>query len=176
MTDLSRLAELLHARNTVESNIANLLGGAVNLNTVGEYIAASIFEIRLLPTVQHHEFAGIFAGGPLAGGSVDVQWYPRREGSMYVHSSLTPDYYLVLAGPRQESSTARAHVNPWIIASVHLFAGPKLLAALHERQVQLGAHTSVITQIWEQAEIFPRPHSPLLTLTSEQRQLLALFG
>lgn len=176
MGNLSRLAELLRARNTVESNIANLLGGAVNLNTVGEYIAANVFEIRLLPSAQHHEFAGIFAGGPLAGGTVDVQWYPRREGSMYVHSNPTPDYYLVLAGPKQESSTARAHVSPWIITSVHLFVGSRLLTALRERKVQLGAHTSVITQLWEQAEIFPRPHSPLLTLTDEQRQFLQLFG
>jgi hypothetical protein len=176
MTNLPRLAELLRARNTVESNIANLLGNSVSLGTVGEYIAAQIFGITLIPSSHHSEFAGIFANQPLAGKTVDVQWYPRREGFLNVHSEPAPDYILVLAGPRQESSTARALVNPWLICSVHLFHGQELLSALRERGVQIGSHTSVINQLWERAEIFPTPRNPLLTLTEEQCRLLKLFG
>lgn len=176
MTNLQRLAELLRARNTVESNIANLLGDSVNLSTVGESIAATLFGITLIPSSHHSEFVGIFAGGPLAGKTVDVQWYPRREGFMNVHSDPAPDYFLVLAGPRQESSTARALVNPWIISSVYLFHAQELLSALRERGVQIGAHTSVINQLWERAEIFPTQHNTTLILTGEQRQLLKLFG
>lgn len=176
MSDLSRLADLVRARNTVESNTANLLGTAVNLNTVGAYIAANIFGMRLLPSAQHNEFTGIFSTAPLSGKTVDVQWYPRREGSMHVHSDPPPDYYLILAGPKQESSTMRAFVNPWIIASVHLFDGHQLLNVVRERRVQIGPRTSVITQLWEQAEIFPTQRNPLLPLTPEQRQLLQLFG
>ena len=176
MANLSRLAELLHARNTVESNLANLLGSAVNLDTVGDCIAASIFGITLVPSAQHREFVGIFASAPLAGKTVDVQWYPRREGAMNVHSDPPPDYYLVLAGPKQESSTARALVNPWIITSVYLFDGRQLLATVRERGVQIGSRTSVISQLWEEAEIFPTQRNHLLPLTAEQRQLLHLFG
>ncbi|MGH2508665.1 MAG: hypothetical protein ACRDHZ_14870 [Ktedonobacteraceae bacterium] len=175
MSDLSHLADLLRARNTVESNIANLLGTAVNLNTVGEYIAAHIFGIRLIPSAQHSEFAGIFSQAPLTGKTVDVQWYPRREGSMHVHSDPPPDYYLVLAGPKQESNTTRALVNPWLIRSVHLFDGHTLLNVVRERGVQISSRTSVINQLWEQAEIFPTPRNPLFQLTTEQRQLLQLF-
>lgn len=176
MSNLARLAELLHARNTVESNIANLLDSAVNLDTVGECIAATIFGITLVPSAQHREFVGIFANGALAGRTVDVQWYPRREGVMYIHSNPVPDYYLILAGPKQESSTARALVNPWIITTVYLFDGYQLLTALRERGVQIGSHTSVIHQIWERAEIYPMQQNHLLSLTAEQRQLLHLFG
>ena len=176
MSNLPRLAELLHARNTVESNIANLLGNSVNLSTIGEYITATIFHITLIPSTQHHEFAGIFASQPLRGKTVDVQWYPRREGFLNVHTESTPDYYLVLAGPKQESSTARALVNPWLISSVHLFNTPELLTALRERGVQIGSHTSVINQLWERAEIFPIQHNSSLILTEEQRALIQIFG
>ena len=176
MTNLPRLAELVRARNTVENNIANLLGNSVNLATVGEYIAAQIFGITLIPSSHHREFVGIFAHQPLAGKTVDVQWYPRREGFLHVRSEPAPDYILALAGPRQESSTARALVNPWLIRSVHLFHSQELLSALRERGVQIGPHTSVINQLWTRAEIFPTPHNPLLTLTEDQRQLLRLFG
>lgn len=176
MTNLPRLAELLRARNTVESNIANLLRSGVSLGTVGEYIAAQIFSITLIPSAHHSEFAGIFASQPLAGKTVDVQWYPRREGFLNIHSEPAPDYILVLAGPRPESSTVRALVNPWLISSVYLFHAQELLAALRERGVQIGSHTSVINQLWERAEIFPIPRNHLLALTEEQRRLLHLFG
>lgn len=175
MSDLARLAQLLHARNTVESNIANLLRCSVNLSSVGEYIAATIFGITLIPSAHHSEFAGIFAHGQLAGKTVDIQWYPRREGFMNVHTQQAPDYYLVLAGPRQESSTTRALVHPWLILSVHLFESNSLLAALQERGVQLGSHTSIINQFWERSEIFPSAHNSTLQLTDEQRQLLQMF-
>jgi hypothetical protein len=174
MSDLPRLAELLRARNTVESNIANLLGNPANLTTVGEYIASTIFGITLIPA--NREFAGIFSSHPLRGKTVDVQWYPRREGSLAVHLDPAPDYYLVLAGPKQESSTVRALVNPWLISSVYLFEGQELLNALRERGVQIGSHTSVINQLWERAEIFPLQHNPDLPLNEEQRALLRLFG
>lgn len=173
---LPRLAELVRARNTVESNLANLLENTVNLESVGEYIAATIFGITLVSSSQHNEFSGIFAREPLTGKTVDVQWYPRREGFLHVRSAPAPDYLLVLAGPKQESSTARALVNPWLIKSVHLFDAQELLVALRERGVQIGSHTSVITQLWERAEIFPRQFNHRLILTDEQRQLLKLFG
>lgn len=176
MSDLSRLAELVRARNTVESNIANLLGSSVNLNTVGEYIAATIFGITLIPSTQHGEFAGIFASQPLRGKTVDVQWFPRREGFLNLRIEPTPDYYLVLAGPKQESSTARALVNPWLISSVHLFNASELFNALRERGVQIGSHTSVINQLWERAEIFPIQHNTSLILTEEQRSCVRLFS
>lgn len=94
---------------------------------------------------------------------------------MNIHPQRSPDFYLVMAGPRQESSTTRALVNPWLITSVHLFESSELLAALHERGVQIGSHTSIINQFWERSEIFPQLHNQSLLLTDEQRQLLQMF-
>lgn len=176
MSNLPRLAELLRARNTIESNIANLLGSSGNLGAVGEYIAATIFGITLISSTHHSEIAGIFANPPLTGKTVDIQWYPRREGFLSVHSGPAPDYYLVLSGPRQESSTARALVNPWLITSVYLFDAHELLAALRERGVQIGSHTSVINQLWERTEIFPVQRNSALVLTDEQRAQIKLFS
>lgn len=176
MSNLPRLAELLHARNTVESNLANLLGSSINLSTVGEHIAATVFGITLVPSTRGSGFVGIFASQPLRGKTVDVQWYPRREGFLNLRPDDAPDYYLVLAGPRQESSTARALVNPWMITTVHLFESRELLNALRERGVQIGSHTSVITQLWERAEIFPVQRNSTCVLNDEQRALLRLFG
>ncbi len=176
MANLNRLAELLRARNTVESNLANLLGDSVSLSSVGEYITATLFGIMLVHSPQHGEFAGIFNHDPLIGKTVDVQWYPHREGTLNIHTDPPPDYYLILAGPKQEPGTARALVNPWLIKSVHLFETQALLIALRERGVQIGSHTSVMNQFWERAEIFPEQRNMALVLTNEQRQALTLFA
>jgi hypothetical protein len=172
MSHLPRLAELLRARNTV----ANLLGESVSLSTVGESLATDIFGLTRLPPTSEREATCVFAHQPLTGKTVVVQWYPRREGFLNLRPESAPDYYLVLAGPKQESSTTRALVNPWIIRSVHLFHTQELLAALRERGVQIGSHTSVISPLWERSEIFPFPHNPALLLTDEQRALIQLFG
>lgn len=176
MSNLPRLAELLRARNTVESNLANLLGSSVNLSTVGEHIAATVFGLTRVPSIHHSGFVGTFANQPLHGKTVEVQWHSRREGILHLRPETAPDYFLVLSGPKQESSTARALVNPWIITSVHLFESRELLSALRERGVQIGSHTSVITQLWERAEIFPVQRNHVLVLNEEQRALLKLFG
>lgn len=176
MSNLSHLAELVRARNAVESNIANLLGSAVNLDTVGEFIAANVCGIRLIPSVQHNEFAGIFTNAALMGKTVDIRWYTRREGFLNVHTDPTPDYTLVLAGPKLDQNEARALVNPWIITSVYLFHTQELLHTLRTRSVRVGPRVSVNSQLWEQAEIFPTPRNHLFVLTTEQHQLLQLFG
>jgi hypothetical protein len=176
MTNLPRLAELLRARNTVESNIANLLQCDVDLSNVGEQIAANIFGIRLTPTLNYGGPAGIFTHPALAGKTVDIRWYPRREGFLNIHTDPAPDYTLVLAGPRLDPNEARALVNPWIITSAYLFHMPDLLATLRARGVRVGPRVSVNSQLWERAEIFPTQRNTGLLLNNEQRQFLRLFA
>jgi len=175
MSDLPRLAELLRARNTVESNIAKLLECEVTLSNVGEHIAACIFGIRLIPTTSQTGFVGIFTTPTLKGKTVDVRWYPRRGGYLNIHTDPAPDYTLVLAGPEIEQNEARALVNPWVITSVHLFHMQELLSALRSRGIRVSPRVSINTHLWEQTEIFPRQHNPGLILADEQRQLLKLF-
>lgn len=176
MPDLSRLAELLRARNTVESNIANLLKCEVDLNIVGEQIAASVFGIRFMPTSVPGQSVGTFTRESLTGKTVDVRWYLRREGFLNIHTDPAPDYTLALAGPKLDPSEARAFVNPWIITSAYLFHMPELLNTLRVRGVRIGPRVSVNSHLWEQAEIFPNSPNSTLVLSNEQRQLLQLFG
>jgi hypothetical protein len=175
MSNLPRLAELLKARNTVESNMANLIGHPVNIGTVGDYIAIAIFGITHEELTTHKIIYDRFSYGPLVGHTVDVQWHTRREGDLNLKTDIPLDYHLVLTGPKAGVNTARSLVNPWVIESVYLFDAKELLTALHERGVQIGPRTSVIAELWDRAEIYPSQHNKRLILSQEQRQLLALF-
>ncbi len=176
MQMLPRLAELIKSRNTVENNIANLIEHSVNIGSVGDYIASTIFGITLIESATHKEFAGIFSQKPLVGKSVDVQWHPRREGDLSLKTDPSPDYYLVFTGPKPVPGIPHGFVTPWIIESVFLFDAQELLGALHERGVQIGTRTSVIGPLWDRAEIFPVQRNNRLILSDEQRRLLTLFG
>jgi hypothetical protein len=175
MHNLPRLAELIKSRNTVDSNIAHLIGHSVNIGSVGDHIASTIFGITLIESAAHKEFAGIFSDEPLMGKSVDVQWHPRREGDLNIKTDPSPDYYLVFTGPKPGPGMPHGLVNPWIIESVFLFDAGELLSALRERGVQIGTRTSVIGQLWDRAEIFPVQRNNRLILSEEQRKLLSLF-
>ena len=174
MSDLNRLASLVKSRNTVENNIATLIGQPVNLQSVGEYIASVIFSIELNKPRTNKGSDGRFIQGPLAGHTVDVQWRTKHDGLMNIKQDFFPDYYLLFTGPK-ESASSHSIINPWVIESVFLFNSSELLAALHERGVQLGSGTSITGPLWERAEIYPIQRDNRLILSSEQQQLLALF-
>jgi hypothetical protein len=174
-SDLQFLASLLKSRNTVDGKIANIIGRPTHLQDVGEYIASAIFGLALDDSASHKGSSGRFTHGPLAGHSVDIQWYVRRDGELNIKPDALPDYYLVLAGPKSGVATMRSLANPWIIESVFLFDAHKLNEVLRERNVKIGAATSVIGVLWDRAEIFPRQVNNLLLLSEEQRSLLALF-
>ena len=173
--DLQFLASLLKSRNTVDGKIANIIGRPTHLQDVGEYIASAVFGITLEESASHKDSYGHFTYGPLAGHSVDIQWYVRRDGELNIKPDALPDYYLVLAGPKSGVATMRSLANPWIIESVYLFNGQELLNALKERKVQIGGNTSVTGPLWERAEIYPVPRNAQLVLTDEERKLLFLF-
>ncbi len=175
MNNLPRLAELVKARNTVESNIANLIGEPVHIGSVGDYIASVIFGITHEKSATQKPIYDTFSYGPLAGHSVDVQWHTKREGDLGLRTDPPPDYYLVLSGPKVGANTIHSLANTWVIESVYLFDARELLTALHERGVQIGNRTSVIGQLWERAEIFPVQCNNRLVLSEEQRNLLYLF-
>src|SRR5215471_6408272 len=171
-SDLQFLASLLKSRNTIEGKIANIIGRPTHLQDVGEYIASAIFGIVLDDAVLHKGSSGHFTHGPLAGHRVDIQWYIRRDGELNIKPDELPDYYLVLAGPKSGVATMRSLANPWIIESVFLFDAHKLIEVLRERNVKIGAATSVISVLWDRAEIFPRQVNNLLFLSGDQRSLL----
>jgi len=172
MSDLSQLASLLKSRNTVDSKIAAIIGCPTHVQDVGAHIASAIFGIILEESASHDGSDGKFSRGPLAGRSVALQWYTKREGSLSLKTDTSIDYYLVLAGPK---NVPPSNFNPWVIESVFLFNAKQLLMALRERNVQIGTRTSVINALWDRAEIYPNQTNRTLVLSSEQRASLALF-
>ncbi len=173
--DLQFLGSLLKSRNTVDSKIANIIGRPTHVQDVGEYIASVIFGIAIEEPTPHKGSSGRFTHGPLAGRNVDVQWYIRRDGELNIKPDALPDYYLVLAGPKSGVVSIRNLANPWTIESVFLFDAHKLVEVLRERNVKIGAATSVIGVLWDRAEIYPRQVNNMLMLSEEQRTLLNLF-
>lgn len=176
MDELSRLAELIKTRNAVASDIAAIIGRPAQIGHLGEYIAARIFGIELEESAAHKGSDGRFADGPLAGKTVNIKWYAKLEGLLDINPNAIPDYYLVLTGPRSAAASSRSGVRPWVIEAAFLFDADELVEALHRRGVKVGIATSVARQYWEEAEVYPSQHNLRLSLSPENRNLLALFG
>jgi hypothetical protein len=172
MSDLSQLASLLKSRNVIDGKIATIIDRPTHLQDVGAYIASVIFGIALVPPGTDTDIDGKFITGPFAGRTVAVQWHPRHESSLPLKTDTPIDYYLIFVGPK---SSAPSIYSPWLIEAVYLFDAHHLLMALRERGVQIGTRTSVITELWDRAEIYPQQHNTALLLSQEQRSQLALF-
>ena len=175
-SDLRHLAELIRARNANEVGITDLIGRPAQVGHIGEYIAARVFDISLEESAARKSIDGHFADGPLAGRSVNVKWYARQEGIIDVTPNALPDSYLVLTGPRSAATSSRGQVRPWIITFVYLFDAQRLLDALEQGGAKTGVATSVKRWLWDEAEIYPNQQNTRLSLSTEQRGLLALFG
>jgi hypothetical protein len=174
MNNLPQLASLLKSRNTIDSKIATLLGQPVQLQSVAEFIASSIFGIAFEESAKSKRSDGRFIRGTLSGQTVDVQWHIRREGILNLKTDPLPNYYLAFTGSK-EATSLHSLSMPWVIESVFLFDARELFSALRERGVQVGKGTSVTGPLWERAEIYPTQRSNNLILSNEQRDLLAFF-
>ena len=64
---LARLASLIRRRNLVDGEIAATIGRPAHLGHIGEFVAAAIFDIKLLESATHKGADGHFTRGPLAG-------------------------------------------------------------------------------------------------------------
>jgi hypothetical protein len=178
MTDSSvaRIAELLRGRNALDEEIASVVGRPMTSGHLGEWLAHKIFAIELEPIAVAAAIDGRFTSGPLTGRTVNVKWYLKREGLLDVTESDTLDYYLVLTGPASPALTSRGGTRPWCIESVYLFDAKQLLAQLRARGVKTGVASSVRSEQWAAAEIFPKSTNPLLVVAPAQAALLGLFA
>ena len=175
-TTIAHLADLIRTRNAVSKQITALTGRPAQIGHVGEFIAAQLFDIALEPSATNKGFDGRFRSGALAGKTVDVKWYAKREGIVDLRLDDLPDYYLVLTGPHDAVLTSRGESRPWLIESVYLFEARTLVDAIARRGVKVGIATSVANEYWHQAEVYPTSRSGQFQLTAEQRAALALFG
>ena len=134
-----------------------------------------MFGIELEASASAKAIDGRFKAGPLAGRTVNVKWYLKREGLLDLTPSDELDHYLVLAGPASAAASSRGHIRPWVIANVYLFDARALREGLIARGRRVGVASSVRAVEWAAAEAFPREH-PLLPLTDGQRRALAHFA
>ncbi|HEU5374239.1 MAG TPA: hypothetical protein VFV38_02280 [Ktedonobacteraceae bacterium] len=175
MNKLDDLADLIKEKNEVDAKIANIVGRPAQVGHAGEFIASVLFDIQLHHSATHKSSDGIFQSGPLTGRDVDIKWYLKHEGLLDLNPTAPPDYYLVLAGPKAGAISSRGSVRPWKIEFVFLFDAQQLLAALRPRGVKLGIATSVVSEFWVKAEIYPTQRNHMLMLSDEQKQQLTRF-
>jgi hypothetical protein len=174
--EIVTIAGLLRRRNEIDATIARITGRPMVSGHLGEWVAARVFDIALEDAANRAAFDGRFRSGPLMGQTVNVKWYPKREGMLDMTDSVSPDYYLVLTGPHSAAVSSRSSTRPWRIDAVYLFDAAELIAQQRERNVKIGVAASVLQSQWEAAEIFPVAHNPLLRLTPEQAGLLRLLA
>lgn len=175
MGTLDALAALIRRRNSIDDEIASLVGRPALPGHVGEYIAQELFGIKLHDRATTAGSDGRFVSGSLANRSVNVKWYGKHEGLLDLSLRSTPDYYLVFAGPKGAAVSSRGARRPWLIHRVFVFEARSLHGALQSRGVKLGVATSIRADLWNQAELYPTAACKLLCLSEPQRRALELF-
>lgn len=175
MHELAQIAQLIRERNALDARIAEIIQRPALPGHLGEWIASRVFDIELSASATKRDVDGHFRSGPLAGDSVNVKLYGKRENVLDLKPEAQVQWYLVLAGPRGYAVPSRGSTRPLTISSAHIFDTTSLLAALTGR-VKVGIASSVRQPLWDAAEIYPRATSTDLKLSHEQRSMLALFA
>lgn len=101
---LERLASLLGQRNAVDADIASVIGRPAVVGHIGEFIAAEVFDIDLERSATRPGYDGVFRSGPLAGATVNIKFYGKREGLLDIPPSVPRPL------PRADGPPVRGHV------------------------------------------------------------------
>jgi len=175
MIELNRLCKLIRARNRVDAEISKVIDRPALVGHIGEFMAARVFDIALNPSASKKASGGFFRSGGLSGKSVNVKFYPKHDGALDIDLEARPDYYLVLTGPRMRANESGKAHRPITISSVFLFQCSELIAALWSRGVKIGPSTSVVKQLWYQAEIYPEARCAFYKVSETQKNILRTF-
>jgi hypothetical protein len=173
---LARAAALLRQRNMIDADLARLIQRPVTSGHLGEWIAAQVFGIELEASAVAAGIDGRFRSGALRGRTVNIEWYPKREGLLDTTESTALDFYLVISGPPSAAVSSRGTTRPWCIEAVFLFDARQLRSEQILRGVKRGVASSVLKQQWAAAEIYPSATNSQLAVTSQQAEQLRLFA
>jgi hypothetical protein len=176
MHELQHLSELLRERNGIDARISQLIGRPALQGHIGEFIGSKVFDIELERSATQKAIDGRFRSGPLAGPTVNIKFYAKQESVLDIHTTVQPDYYLVLAGPESSASSSRGKSRPLVVDHVYLFHAGAVVEAVRRRNVKVGIATSVPKRLWREAEIYPAQRNAELPVSPEQHSLLALFS
>ena len=170
----SRLVDLLRRRNAIDHEIARLIGRPALLGHIGEFIAAELFDIALQTHANAPGSDGIFRSGPLAGRTVNVKFYGRRDGLLDIPEAPV-DHLLVLTGPPTTSPAKDS--RPVVVDEVFVFDTDELVATLRDRGVAVGTASSLRRDDWRRAQAWPDgPRSVQLPLSEAQMLRLLSLG
>jgi hypothetical protein len=167
---LSKLFDLLAARNAIDRLIAARIGRPAEKGHIGELVAAWLFDIELNADAAQRGHDGHFRSGPLAGRSVNIKVYGKSEGILDIQPEHLPDYFLVLTGRRGDATSSRGTTRPLVIEQIFLFESAKLINELGTRKV--GTATSVPAHLWAAAQIYPPGTDPRLPIDPAHVELL----
>lgn len=177
---LTELAEAVRAKNAADRPIARLIGKPALPGHFGEFVAARIFDIELLPNAANPGFDGWFRCGELEGKKVNIKYKTKHDGLLNLkkEGEAGPDYYLVMTGPKKRAQPPLGRNRPWVIESVFLFETEALVRELRNRnpKKKIGVAAGVPVDLWKKAMIYPDGVSPLLPVMDAHRDLLALFS
>lgn len=176
MDKLRQLSELVSEFNDITARIAQLIGRPALSGNVGEFIVSELFDFALEARGNNHAWDGHFRSGALQNKTANIKVLGRREGILDLNASVLPDYYLVLAGPRLNSSIRGLSSRPWCISSIHLIDAPAVHAALTSSGRRIGIASSIRVSEWDASEVYPINRSGLLVLTAEQCRWLESYG
>lgn len=171
---IAAVAALLRQRNAIDQELARIMQRPMTSGHLGEWVASQVFDIELEPSAVTAGIDGRFRSGQLAGRTVNIKWYLKREGLLDTSESTDLDYYLVLTGPPAAGVSSRGGVRPWCVNFVYLFDARQLRTEQIARGAKRGVASSVRKQQWADAEIYPSSN-PRFLLTSHQIELLKLL-
>ena len=177
---LTDLARAVHKKNRADARVARLMAKQALPGHFGEFVAAMVFQIRLCRTANQKAFDGVFRGGALDGKTVNIKYKTKHDRLLNLKNEgeVRPDYYLVMTGPKKRAKPPPGEIRSWVIESVFLFDARALvceLKALNPRKT-IGVAAGVPVDLWKKAMIYPDGVSPLLSVTGDQRDRLALFS
>lgn len=169
---LMELASLVRQRNRLDRSIAGIIGRPALPGHFGEFVAQEILGVALHDSAVEKGSDGRFVSGPYVGKTVNVKYYPKREGMLDINTNHQPDFYLVLTGPNASAASSKGTTRPWVIEAAYLFDAAALVRRL---TVKIGIATSIRREFWDEAEVYPRANAAF-PLTDAQRGQLALFS
>ena len=106
----------------------HLAAWTTGLTTAGHAggIPAHVCDIALEPSAYSKVIGGRFRSGPLAGRTVNLKWYLKRENPVDTTEAVELDHHLVLSGPKATTRDPRS-IRVGRSDRVYLFEAGKLL-------------------------------------------------
>ena len=79
-TSLAEMAALLRERNALDARLGQIVGRPPGKGHLGEWITSQIFDIQMETSASRRATDGQFRTGSLAGRTVNIKWFFKREG------------------------------------------------------------------------------------------------